>query len=1301
MRDRWDALGRPVLEARELEQVPHGRVHVAPLRVLGPVAGHGEGVLARPLGRVGHHQADEAHALGLEGRLVLDEQRRDAREQSLLRRRAVGHALAQRDVQLVDRLRGVGEAGEQAGQLRGQRGERGHHGQLPAAHGQRGVTLRVVGALVLEVRDHGLAHGGGLELEDVEGAVEALDCHLHRRLADLLVSEEREQGVDHEAAADGGAVGALGLELLLELGHHLVEGLLGLVEAKLRRGERHLLVGLAGELGELCDDVEGWGQLAQGCDAEALGEVVELAEQRDGEGRSRLECLVGEGRADHVVEALGVGLDQRGHRLVGGGLREEGGLYGDVAAEERADGGHRVVAQTVGVRLGDGRERREGDDHALLLALEHALDVVGHLLLEGGHEHDRLSRVLARDVGRLGRLVERLQLGVELGGQLLAERGGGVLHLGEQQVDALQRGEHLLDEGVHLLDDVAVHDELEALERRAVGLQRRLARGHARLVGKDTVVRQDLLDLARVLERERGQQVALVDDRARLLLVRDSARLGRLDGDEHLHGFGLGEGGARLDLRAVLDEVAHELARDVGAQLGRVVHGGQQHRHAVEDHAQAERLLACEDAVVLLAVGDEERAVGLLQDLDDDLLLSDGEQHRVARARRHLEAVLDVLVGDLERDLLHLAQGQQRELPLLEGRLEADQGVLDGLPAAEHGGVDDGALGVDGDTHALLSDDAVEPRRVDGVLLEGIRLEELAQVLDRGADLSEDEELLEGAHKRTARLLARRRVGEDVAELRVGVLVHAAVGDHREVAPHLLVGLEDDALDLARGGLEALIGVLGRDARRDAVARVGAVGLEVVEVDLADGRLVLLVELAHLRHVPERDAHGHVQLRARHAHARDALGDRVLHLQARVELEEVELLGVEDVHVLDRARRDVAKVAAEVDRGALHLDEDLVVGHDGWALLEDLLEAALRRAVAPAERDGVAVLVAHDLHLQVARALAELHEEDRRAGHLAQHLRVGGAQRVLVPRHADALAAAALGRLEHDGVADAVGGLDGLLLRVDARGVELLEGDVAQLVEVRRHAVAVPWHRRDARLLRHEVGSDLVAEHAHHGRGRADEGHLLAHQRRLLLEHVAQLGVLGGVAPADHDSVHILREAKVDDELHVGVVVGVAAARHLDELVGAADELRVRREVLRGGHDHKLHRLLVAEGLVRPLADRHDRLGRGHAVVGDEDPADQAVAAALLHVLPHTLLQRSVALIVLGQIVHHRRLVCGDHRHGGRQARRAVGAGSGKARRPGRNGRCLHQPWAAEAGLERCNQRAHREQHRGRLDHLQ
>ena len=59
----------------------------------------------------------------------------------------LGVGLGSGFVQRVDRLRGVGEAGEQAGQLGGERGKRGHHGQLPAAHGQRGVALRVVGAL--------------------------------------------------------------------------------------------------------------------------------------------------------------------------------------------------------------------------------------------------------------------------------------------------------------------------------------------------------------------------------------------------------------------------------------------------------------------------------------------------------------------------------------------------------------------------------------------------------------------------------------------------------------------------------------------------------------------------------------------------------------------------------------------------------------------------------------------------------------------------------------------------------------------------------------------------------------------------------------------------------------------------------------------------------------------------------------------------------------------------------------------------------------------------------------------------
>lgn len=55
-------------------------------------------------------------------------------------------------------------------------------------------------------------------------------------------------------------------------------------------------------------------------------------------------------------------------------------------------------------------------------------------------------------------------------------------------------------------------------------------------------------------------------------------------------------------------------------------------------------------------------------------------------------------------------------------------------------------------------------------------------------------------------------------------------------------------------------------------------------------------------------------------------------------------------------------------------------------LLENLLEAALRGAVAAVQRHRLAVLVPDDLHLDVPRAGAKLHEEDGRPDHLVRNL---------------------------------------------------------------------------------------------------------------------------------------------------------------------------------------------------------------------------------------------------------------------------------------------------------------------------
>ena len=57
----------------------------------------------------------------------------------------------------------------------------------------------------------------------------------------------------------------------------------------------------------------------------------------------------------------------------------------------------------------------------------------------------------------------------------------------------------------------------------------------------------------------------------------------------------------------------------------------------------------------------------------------------------------------------------------------------------------------------------------------------------------------------------------DVPELRIRELVDLPIRPDGEVTPHARVRLEPHALDLAARGAEAVIRVLGRDARREDV----------------------------------------------------------------------------------------------------------------------------------------------------------------------------------------------------------------------------------------------------------------------------------------------------------------------------------------------------------------------------------------------------------------------------------------------------------------------------------------------------
>ena len=139
--------------------------------------------------------------------------------------------------------------------------------------------------------------------------------------------------------------------------------------------------------------------------------------------------------------------------------------------------------------------------------------------------------------------------------------------------------------------------------------------------------------------------------------------------------------------------------------------------------------------------------------------------------------------------------------------------------------------------------------------------------------------------------------------------------------------------------------------------------------------------------------------------------------------------------------------------------------------LDDLLVAALHRAVALEEVDRLARAVGEDLHLDVARAEHRLLEEHRRVAERAvglAHRRLEGlAQVFLLLDPAHAAPAAAGDGLGEDREADRVGA-----------GEQLVE--VARRGSRRQH--------RDAGRDRVLLGGDLVAGHLEHVAARADEG---------------------------------------------------------------------------------------------------------------------------------------------------------------------------------------------------------------------
>ncbi|OMI33961.1 choline dehydrogenase [Streptomyces sparsogenes DSM 40356] len=300
---------------------------------------------------------------------------------------------------------------------------------------------------------------------------------------------------------------------------------------------------------------------------------------------------------------------------------------------------------------------------------------------------------------------------------------------------------------------------------------------------------------------------------------------------------------------------------------------------------------------------------------------------------------------------------------------------------------------------------------------------------------------------------------------------HAA-GLHAGVQAHPRAGGGCEGGDGAGGGEEVAAGVLAVDAELDGVSAHGRV---VVAEGLAVG---------DAEHLPDQ------------VDAGDFLGDRVLDLEAGVDLQEGDR-AVRAHQELDRAGADVAGFLEDGFGGAAQFGVLCVGEEGGGGFFDEFLVAALEGAVAGGDDDHVAVGIRQALGLDVAGLVEVALDEAFAAAEGGHGLADGGVVEFgdFFEGAGDFQAAAAA----------AEGGLDG-----DRQAV--LPGEGEDFVRA-GDGVGGAGDQGGAGALGDVAGGDLVPEVADRGRRGADPG------QAGVEDGLGEVGVLGQEAVAGVDGV--------------------------------------------------------------------------------------------------------------------------------------------------------------------------------------
>ena len=257
----------------------------------------------------------------------------------------------------------------------------------------------------------------------------------------------------------------------------------------------------------------------------------------------------------------------------------------------------------------------------------------------------------------------------------------------------------------------------------------------------------------------------------------------------------------------------------------------------------------------------------------------------------------------------------------------------------------------------------------------------------------------------------------------------------------------------------------------------------------------------------------------------DLLGDGVLDLNPRIDLDEIEPVGVGVDEELDRPGVLVAGHPADRQGGVADRLPHAGVEVRRWGHLHHLLVAALHRAIALEQVHQPPVHVAEELDLDVPRVLDELLDKHLRAaeGGLALALGAleGHGELVLPADDPHPAAAAAVGRLDHH------------------RPAELL-GDLQRL-GLARHRLRTAGEDRHPGTLGEVAGGRFVAECL-------EELHAWADERDPRLQAGgSELGVFRKEPVARVDRIDVVRLGQRHDPIEVEIGA--------DRLAGAADEV--------------------------------------------------------------------------------------------------------------------------------------------------